>query len=96
MKYNDFKIKMKELIENNIALWKQTHIMFIPLMDKILSENPVGEETRVRYDIDQIWEDFAYKENKILFFIDKYLNNLSHGLELYDNILNKKKYIYTY
>ena len=74
MIYNDFVIEVKKMLEYNTLLWKQTHIMFIPLTNKIIRENSIGEETRVRYDINCLWQEFVYKENKILFFINKYIN----------------------
>ncbi len=90
MTYNDFRVKLKKIIAANTLLWQQTHIMFIPKMNKIIRENPIGEEQRVRYDINNVWEEFSYKENKVLFFADKYLNNLLDGLSIYNDLINQK------
>ena len=86
MTYNDFILETKKLLEYNTLLWKQTHIMFIPITNKSIRENPVGEETRVRYDIDNLWQEFVFKENKILLFINKYLTFFVNGLNIYSDL----------
>lgn len=88
--YNDFVIKAKEVIEYNTLLWQQTHIMFIPITNKVIQENLVEEEKRVRYDFEELWYDFVFKENKVLFFIDKYLNSFLDGLSICDISKNMK------
>ena len=90
MTYNDFVIKAKEVIEYNTLLWQQTHIMFIPITNKVIQENLVEEEKRVRYDFEELWYDFVFKENKVLFFIDKYLNSFLDGLSICDISKNMK------
>ena len=87
MKYNDFKVQFNKLSATNLNLWKQTHIMFIPQTNKIIRESPIGDETRIRYDINNVWDDFVYLENKILFFIDKYLNTFLRGININKDIM---------
>ena len=89
MNYDEYVNKAKEALNNNQKILQQSHIMFIPCMNKRLRDNPIGQETRVRYDINEIWNDFVYKENKVLYFIDKYLQNMISGLEHYSNVLNE-------
>lgn len=89
MKYNEYKNKIDELLKKNLLLWQQTHIMFIPITNKMVVENPTGEETRVRYDISNVWDEFVYKENKVLFFINKYLNNMLNGINVNIGLMDK-------
>lgn len=88
MRYDDFNSQFNKLISTNLSLWKQTHIMFIPRMNKIIRETPIGDETKVRYDINNVWDDFVYLENKILFFINKYLNTFTKGININKDIMN--------
>lgn len=88
VRYDDFNAQFNKLSSTNLSLWKQTHIMFIPKMNKIIKKTHVGDETRVRYDINNVWDDFVYLENKILFFIDKYLNTFIKGININKGIMN--------
>ena len=88
MKYNDFKIKFSKLNETNFSLWKQTHIMFIPQTNKIKRESSIEDEVRCRYDINNVWDEFACLENKILFFIDKYINTFLKGININKDVMN--------
>lgn len=89
MTFEELKICLEELKEENLNLWKQTHIMSIPAMDKMLRETPIGEEIRVRYDINEVWDEFVYFENKVLFFINNFLKTFLKGLVNSGEILNK-------
>ncbi|MBE5820300.1 MAG: hypothetical protein E7310_05775 [Clostridiales bacterium] len=93
MNYKDFELEMHNLIAENLNLRKQTNIMFIPRINKIMRENPIEREVRVRYNIDNVWDNFVYLENKILFYIDKYLNRFLEGLNRYGNIRNQSNII---
>lgn len=88
MRYNDFIVEFNKLSNTNLSLWKQTHIMFIPKLNKLIRETPIGYETRVKYDINDVWDKFVYLENKILFFIDKYLYTFIKGINVYKEIMN--------
>jgi len=81
MKYYEYKEKVIEMLRKNNKLWKQTHIMFIPINYKRMKEVAIGEEVRVRYDIDNVWDEFVYKENKVLFFVRKYFEYMLSGLD---------------
>lgn len=89
MTFEEVEIKLEELKKENLNLWKQTHIMFIPVMNKILRETPIGEEVRVRYDVDQVWNEFVFLENKVLFFINKFLKSFLDGLKLNKEFFDK-------
>lgn len=41
MKYLEYKEKVGKLLKKNDKLWKQTHIMFIPIDFKMIKEIPV-------------------------------------------------------
>ncbi|MEI3357258.1 MAG: hypothetical protein V8R81_09880 [Clostridia bacterium] len=88
MRYNDFIVEFNKLSNTNLSLWKQTHIMFIPKLNKLIRETPIGYETRVKYDINDVWDKFVYLENKILFFIDKYLYTFIKGINVNKEIMN--------
>ena len=88
MRYNDFIVEFNKLSNTNLSLWKQTHIMFIPKLNKLIKETPIGYETRVKYDINDVWDKFVYLENKILFFIDKYLYTFIKGINVNKEIMN--------
>ena len=89
LKYNEYKNKIDELLKKNLLLWQQTHIMFIPISNKMAAEYPTSEETRLRYDISNVWDEFVYKENKVLFFINKYLNNMLNGINADIDLMDK-------
>lgn len=84
MKYFEYKEKVEKLLKENDKLWKQTHIMFIPISFRMMKEIPIGREIRVRYDIKEVWEEFVYKENKVIFFIKKHLECMINSLEYYE------------
>ncbi len=69
--------------------------MFIPIIKKTIRENPIGEEIRVRYDIDNVWNEFVYKENKVLLFIDKYLIKMKEGLKLCGDLTHNNSFVKT-
>lgn len=79
MKYEDLKNKIDAQIEAYDILWKQTHIMFIPSSHKYLKDD--GKEKLVQYGINEVYNEFVFKENKILFFIEKYLKSFKNILE---------------
>lgn len=89
MKYYEYKEKVNKLLNKNDKLWKQTHIMFIPISFKMMKETPIGKEIRVRYDINEVWDEFVYKENKILFFIRKHFECMISSLEHYEHIMKE-------
>lgn len=80
MKYSEYKNRANTLLEKNLLLWQQTHIMFIVRIDSLAAETPADEEVRVRYDVSSVWDDFVYKENKVLFFTNKYLSYMLNGM----------------
>lgn len=81
VKYDDLIETIESQRQKNERLWKQTHIMFIPSFHKHMNDD--GKEKLVIYGIDEVWKDFMYKENKILFFLDKYLESFDKGLRKY-------------
>lgn len=81
MKHDDLIETIKNQRQKNEILWKQTHIMFIPSFHKHMNDD--GKEKIVIYGIDEVWENFIYKENEILFFLDKYLESFDKGLRKY-------------
>lgn len=80
MKYEGLIKTLESQKQENEILWKQTHIMFIPLTHKY--KNDYLDDKLIQYGINEVWNDFMFKENKILFFLDKYL-------ETFDNVLRK-------
>lgn len=81
MKYEELIEKIKIQRQKNEMLWKQTHIMFIPASHKFINDD--GKEKLVKYGINEVWKDFMFKENKTLFFIDKYLETFDNALKNY-------------
>lgn len=81
MKYDELIEAIESQKQMNEMLWKQTHIMFIPSSHKFVNDD--GKEKLVKYGINEIWNDFVFKENKILFFINKYLETFNRALKNY-------------
>lgn len=81
MKYDELIETIESQKQMNELLWKQTHIMFIPSFHKFANDD--GKEKLVKYGINEVWNEFMFRENKILFFIDKYLETFSSALKNY-------------
>lgn len=72
MKYNELKKQIEGIQTKTIKICQQTNIMFIPLANKIVKENGT-EEVKVQYGIEDVINEFLYKENKTLFLIKQLL-----------------------
>lgn len=72
MKYKELKNEIEKIKIKTIKICQQTNAMFIPLTNKMFKENGT-EEVKVQYGIDNVINEFLYKENKTLFFIENLL-----------------------
>ncbi len=81
MKYDELIETIESQKQMNELLRKQTYIMIIPSTHKYASDD--GKTKLVKYGINDVWNEFMFKENKILFFIDKYLETFSSALKNY-------------
>lgn len=72
MKYGELKSKLDELKLKNDKAYMQTHIMFIPLNNKVIKQTG-DKEVQVQYEIENVINEFLYKENKTIFLIGKFL-----------------------
>ena len=70
LNYINLLKEIDALKEKNNKIYKQNYIMFIPLYYKTIKENEYDEKM-VQYDIENVIEEFCYKEKKTIFFINK-------------------------
>lgn len=61
-----------------MRIFKQTSIMIIPVMNRMMLKKQ--SENAISY----LWEEVHYMENKVLFFMNKYLEGLPIVLKKYD------------
>lgn len=90
MNYLEYLEETKKILEKNLKIQKQRNYMFLPVTNKIVRESNIDEEKVCRYQITNVWDDISYKEGKVLFFIDKYINTMLTALEIYKDLLNQK------
>lgn len=89
MKFKDLVKELEEIKLNNIKLNQQTNIMFIPISNKIIKET--GEkEVKVKYGIENVIDEFLYKENKTIFLVNNFLKCYMKILNSSYDIFKKK------
>lgn len=89
MNYLEYLEETKKILEENLKIQKQRHYMFLPVTNKTVRESKIEEEQICRYQITNVWEDISYKEGKVLFFIEKYINTMLLALDTYKDLLNQ-------
>ena len=95
MNYINLLKEIDALKEKNNKIYKQNYIMFIPLSYKTIKENEYDEKM-VQYDIDieNVIEEFCYKEKKTIFFINKFLEVFKQIIILDKKLFSEKIFVF--
>lgn len=91
MVYNELKKKIQEQININEIIFKQTKIIVFPAMHELTKKCNI--EMKVQYGINEVFNDFLFKEKQIIFFMDKYLTTYYEILKRIDEFKSNDCFI---